>query len=88
MCRSTRLSGSSAWRYMLDDSAPVALLTQRGAAARQLPPRRRRACCVDGRRLRDAAPSAVNPDRTPTGVAPSNLAYVIYTSGSTGQPRA
>ena len=75
-------------RYMLQDSAPVALLTQ---------------CHLEGlfSGISDklpvldmtAAPSAwgdqpeTNPDPAGIGLNEKNLAYVIYTSGSTGQPK-
>nr|QLY89262.1 pseudodesmin synthetase [Pseudomonas sp.] len=69
-------------RYLLDDSAPVAVLTQ-GELLARLP-----ALAVPVLDLHAAAwrhqPSS-NP-RVP-GLTPANLAYVIYTSGSTGLPK-
>jgi amino acid adenylation domain-containing protein len=75
-------------RYMLEDSAPTVLLTQR---------RLRR--LFDG--LNSALPlidldtnppawadrPKNNPDRVGVGLTPEHLAYVIYTSGSTGRPK-
>jgi amino acid adenylation domain-containing protein len=75
-------------RYMLEDSAPVALLTQTDLAAvfteqnPDLP-------VVD---LTAKSPYWSNqpstaPDRSGIGLTSRNLAYVIYTSGSTGKPK-
>uniref|UniRef100_UPI003B3A99E9 non-ribosomal peptide synthetase n=1 Tax=Longimicrobium sp. TaxID=2029185 RepID=UPI003B3A99E9 len=70
--------------YMLQDSAPVVLLTQRSLAGRfdgsGVPME-----VLDG----DASAWAGQPDSDPVRGAPTpdNLAYVIYTSGSTGQPK-
>ncbi|HYH81956.1 MAG TPA: amino acid adenylation domain-containing protein, partial [Longimicrobium sp.] len=71
-------------RYMLDDSAPVVLLTRDALAARfadtGIP-----VVVLDGERAAwiDAPASAL----ASVGVTPSHPAYVIYTSGSTGQPK-
>ena len=75
-------------RYMLEDSGPVALLTQSHLAERfaglsEKPP------FID---LSAAAPPwenqpLTNPDRAGVGLTPEHLAYVIYTSGSTGSPK-
>ncbi|PPV02580.1 non-ribosomal peptide synthetase, partial [Xanthomonas bromi] len=73
-------------RYLLQDSAPQALLVQ--AATRQaleaqvlselaVP-------VIDIERSAQADPATPNPE---VAVTPSHLAYVIYTSGSTGQPK-
>ena len=70
--------------YMLQDSAPVVLLTQRSLAGRfdgsGVPVE-----VLDG----DASAWAGQPDSNPGrgALTPENLAYVIYTSGSTGQPK-
>ncbi|HEX6747845.1 MAG TPA: non-ribosomal peptide synthase/polyketide synthase [Longimicrobium sp.] len=71
-------------RYMLRDSAPVVLLTQRSLSER-----------FDGSgvpiEVLDGEASAWTgrPDSNPGrgALTPENLAYVIYTSGSTGQPK-
>ncbi|PYB79952.1 non-ribosomal peptide synthetase [Pseudomonas soli] len=68
-------------RYLLDDSAPVAVLTQQA---------------LRGRLGTGAVPVlALDQPDWPTrcddpqvsGLSPAHLAYVIYTSGSTGQPK-
>ncbi|OKP02420.1 Amino acid adenylation [Xenorhabdus eapokensis] len=72
--------------YMIDDAAPVALLTQSALVEvldSNLP-------CL----LLDTQSPPVfdkgtenNPDAQTRGLTPHHLAYVIYTSGSTGQPK-
>jgi amino acid adenylation domain-containing protein len=72
-------------RYLLEDSVPVVLLTERHLAGRfadqSLPV------------VLDVADSSFwsdqesNPDRKSIDLMPEHLAYVIYTSGSTGQPK-
>ncbi|RVU51136.1 amino acid adenylation domain-containing protein [Pseudomonas syringae pv. syringae] len=73
--------------YMLEDSAPKMLLTQRGL-------RERFAQAVMPVLLLEADAHAESGiDRTPTtnpqlaGLGAQHLAYLIYTSGSTGQPK-
>ncbi|MCL7423485.1 MAG: AMP-binding protein, partial [Methylobacter sp.] len=74
--------------FMLEDSAPLALLTDSDLKARL-------ADRSGGVRLIDLFADArqwalqpeVNIDSTRLGVTPQHLAYVIYTSGSTGQPK-
>jgi amino acid adenylation domain-containing protein len=74
--------------FMLEDSAPVALLVH-GAT------RERFAALSGGVPLVDldavgldgAEPSATNPTPSALGLRPNHLAYVIYTSGSTGKPK-
>ncbi len=75
-------------RYMLEDSAPVALLTQRHLAGFFA------GFTYAGPVLDIAAPAPAwqdqpetNPDGVAIGLQPSHLAYVIYTSGSTGRPK-
>ncbi len=74
--------------FMLEDSAPVALLTQGRLEnlfvdmAKDLP-----VIDLDTDGSRWADQSDANPDRHSEGLTPRHLAYVIYTSGSTGQPK-
>ncbi|CAA9320056.1 MAG: Polyketide synthase modules and related proteins, partial [uncultured Gemmatimonadetes bacterium] len=73
-------------RYMIGDSAPRVVLTNRAiAAAEDGPP-----AGTDPQVLLVDAPAwhdrpATNPERG--ALDPGNLAYVIYTSGSTGRPK-
>ncbi|HST57241.1 MAG TPA: amino acid adenylation domain-containing protein, partial [Longimicrobium sp.] len=71
-------------RYMLEDSAPVVLLTQRSLAG-QFDGSGVPVEVIDG----DASAWTGQPDTNPGrgALTPENLAYVIYTSGSTGQPK-
>ncbi|PHM46098.1 Amino acid adenylation [Xenorhabdus mauleonii] len=71
--------------YMLNDSAPVALLIQQ-ALTHQLD------CDIptiilDTQEPASFALSDSNPDSRALGITPHHLAYVIYTSGSTGHPK-
>ncbi|WP_200943969.1 non-ribosomal peptide synthetase, partial [Lysobacter sp. Root604] len=74
--------------YMLEDSAPVALLTQ-ATLEERLP-----VCGVPTLRLDTSEDRALlaaqpthNPDPHAHGLSSRRLAYVIYTSGSTGTPK-
>ncbi|WP_419794896.1 amino acid adenylation domain-containing protein [Pseudomonas palleroniana] len=69
--------------YMLQDSAPRALLTQQRLAQRFHP------CSVPTLLLDAVDGLAVQPAHNPqvAGLNAEALAYVIYTSGSTGQPK-
>ncbi|WAJ35465.1 amino acid adenylation domain-containing protein [Pseudomonas sp. GOM7] len=68
--------------YMLQDSAPVALLTLDGTAGPLT------AEGIPLIALADDAARQHQPDTPPVCErAPEHLAYVIYTSGSTGQPK-
>ncbi len=75
--------------YMLADSEPVVLLTQRALAERirklgiDVPSRMLDELEANG--IADATGSADNP--LLPALTPRHLAYVIYTSGSTGQPK-
>jgi nonribosomal peptide synthetase DhbF len=74
--------------YMLQDSAPVALLTQ--ASLRESLPELHLPVVVLGQTGEVsivAQQPEHNPDASARGLTPQNLAYVIYTSGSTGQPK-
>jgi amino acid adenylation domain-containing protein len=77
--------------YMLEDSAPVALLTQSGladAVSRWLPEDSRLPVVVlDGVAAELASQPTHDPDAQALGLGPDHLAYVIYTSGSTGKPK-
>jgi amino acid adenylation domain-containing protein len=73
-------------RFMVDDSAPVAVLTQ-GSLAGFVAGITNRVPAID---LGDDAPAwrqyaTTDPDRG--ALTPNHLAYVIYTSGSTGTPK-
>jgi amino acid adenylation domain-containing protein len=72
-------------RYMLEDSAPSALLSQ-NSMIEALPLLSE--CSVPVLRLDDVMQDAAM-DRDPAvpGIGPGHLAYVIYTSGSTGMPK-
>src|SRR5579863_885116 len=75
-------------RYMLEDSAPVAWLTQGDREGGW-------GGLVDGVRVIDLAAAVgpwehqpeTNPERGSVGLTAQHLAYVIYTSGSTGAPK-
>jgi amino acid adenylation domain-containing protein len=71
-------------RYVLQDSAPAALLTQASLAER-FAGVETRVVALDA----DASSWADQPDANPVraGLTPDHLAYVIYTSGSTGRPK-
>ena len=68
--------------YLLEDSAPVAVLVQPGLAER-LPALQVPVLELDSRLLQ--GPAQDNPHIA--GLTPAHLAYVIYTSGSTGLPK-
>ena len=75
-------------QYMLEDSAPILLLTQEHLQG-LFGGIRDTVRVLD---LTDAAPAwssqpETNPDRNSVGLTSKHLAYVIYTSGSTGQPK-
>src|SRR5205085_9553076 len=73
--------------YMVKDSAPVAVLTQKSVV--ELVRRTGNVIQViemdgDAERWEMAK---TNPERIDAGLRPDHLAYVIYTSGSTGMPK-
>ncbi|PNQ41088.1 hybrid non-ribosomal peptide synthetase/type I polyketide synthase, partial [Ralstonia solanacearum] len=67
--------------YMLEDSAPVAVLAQ-SSTREQLG-----ALSVPVLDLESALEGEAEHDPQVEGLEPHHLAYVIYTSGSTGQPK-
>ncbi|WP_053067905.1 non-ribosomal peptide synthetase, partial [Xenorhabdus khoisanae] len=72
-------------RYMLEDAAPVALLTQTTQADKlttSVP-----TVWLDNPALGFDTQPDTNPDTQALGLTARHLAYVIYTSGSTGQPK-
>ena len=74
--------------HMLDDAAPMALITQ-GAVAQSLPVRDVPVIVLDAGDVDAVSATSAYPSSNPVvpALAPSNLAYVIYTSGSTGRPK-
>ncbi|HEX6746978.1 MAG TPA: amino acid adenylation domain-containing protein, partial [Longimicrobium sp.] len=71
-------------RYMLEDSAPAALVTQSSLGGTFA------GLDVPAVELDTPAPAwAQRPETNPAcaGLTPGHLAYVIYTSGSTGRPK-
>ncbi|MBZ5525725.1 MAG: AMP-binding protein, partial [Acidobacteriia bacterium] len=74
-------------QYMLEDSAPLVLLTEdhlRGT----LPVVSQRTMVLDlGNDIAWREQPQVNLERETVGLRPDHLAYVIYTSGSTGKPK-
>jgi amino acid adenylation domain-containing protein len=74
--------------YMLEDTAPVVLLT-RGAAGAALAADTVGVSAVDleADEWEWAANCEANPYRAVAGMDARSLAYILYTSGSTGQPK-
>ncbi|PHM40846.1 Amino acid adenylation [Xenorhabdus szentirmaii] len=75
--------------YMLDDAAPVILLTQtewKDKLSTALSTTFSTVLLDNDEQLWASQP-ADNPDPQDLGLTPRHLAYVIYTSGSTGQPK-
>ncbi|WP_331876217.1 amino acid adenylation domain-containing protein, partial [Longimicrobium sp.] len=72
-------------RYMLHDSAPVAVLTQGSLDGVQALFAGLHVPVIDLQADDWARGPATNPARA--GLTPGHLAYVIYTSGSTGTPK-
>ncbi|WP_071827427.1 non-ribosomal peptide synthetase [Xenorhabdus bovienii] len=71
--------------YMLDDAAPVALLTQTTWVNRLISPVP--TVVLDAQEPALAAQPTDNPEPQTLGLTSRHLAYVIYTSGSTGLPK-
>jgi amino acid adenylation domain-containing protein len=74
--------------FMLKDSAPLALLTQRSFKERwgRLPAQVA-VIELDAGTKAWQKRSCANPKPSRLGLTPKHLAYVIYTSGSTGKPK-
>lgn len=74
--------------WMVDDAAPVVLLTHRGIAD-QLPAGGPYRYCLDGPGTDPAGGADIcGGDVGDVVVGPDGVAYIIYTSGSTGRPKA
>ena len=73
--------------YMLEDSAPVALLVARGAPAGLEGPGGVPVLALDGVDAPWEDGDACDAAPARAGLTSAHLAYVIYTSGSTGQPK-
>ncbi|MGV2831540.1 amino acid adenylation domain-containing protein [Myxosarcina sp. GI1(2024)] len=69
--------------YMLEDSQPGILLTQKNLLE-NLPNHKIRVICIDSDWEKIALESVANPT---FNLKIDNLAYIIYTSGSTGKPK-
>jgi amino acid adenylation domain-containing protein len=76
-------------QYMLKDSAPVAVLTQRNTEGllRRIGNGISLIGLDENAQCKKGA-AETNPERSSVGLTPGHLAYVIYTSGSTGLPKA
>jgi amino acid adenylation domain-containing protein len=70
-------------QYMLEDSEPVALLTQADLRP-LLKPLAANLPMLD---LTNTSSWASQPQSSPEAISPGHLAYVVYTSGSTGKPK-
>ena len=69
--------------FMLEDTQPIALLTQRHLLG-SMPPLRCRVLCLDA----DGSSIGAQPETNPAcAAAATSLAYLVYTSGSTGEPK-
>ena len=74
-------------RYMLADSAPVVLLTQRRWQGLFSGVSEKLAIVELDEAVSWGEQPATNPQPSSVGLSPEHLAYVIYTSGSTGLPK-
>src|SRR5262249_32868443 len=74
-------------RYMLEDSRPVAILTEGHLSGLFEGVSEGRRVIEMGEEREWRGERETNPEREIVGVGPENLAYVIYTSGSTGTPK-
>lgn len=73
--------------YQIEDSAPVAMVTQRSLAERLPVQVMLVELLIDEAEGELANYSDKNLEPEELGLAPHHLAYVIYTSGSTGCPQ-
>lgn len=74
--------------FMLDDSRPQVLLTQRSVADNLPVSAATRTIYLDEQGALTGEEAASGPSRSWKAPDPDDLAYVIYTSGSTGVPKA
>ncbi|HEY0371666.1 MAG TPA: amino acid adenylation domain-containing protein, partial [Thermoanaerobaculia bacterium] len=74
-------------RYILDDSAPVALLECGGNASAFVTGPDGKAEALPPHSIIDLATVRPSEERPSVALTPNNLAYIIYTSGSTGMPK-
>jgi amino acid adenylation domain-containing protein len=72
-------------QYMLEDTTPIAVLTQEHLKDRL--PAGQNTVALDTQWSEIAQQAGTNPSRASLDANSSNLAYVIYTSGSTGRPK-
>ncbi|WP_224248819.1 non-ribosomal peptide synthetase [Hyalangium gracile] len=70
--------------FVIQDTQPLVLLTQRELLDELPPPGEARVVCLDQEWEHISRESTSRLERN---VSPDNLVYVIYTSGSTGQPK-
>ena len=74
-------------KYLIDDAAPVLVLTQERLTQRLSGLSGTRCWCLDDQWDQLQHYDRGNLGREHTGVGPEHLVYVIYTSGSTGEPK-
>jgi natural product biosynthesis luciferase-like monooxygenase protein/amino acid adenylation domain-containing protein len=74
-------------RFMLDDSAPVALLTQTHLRSLMPDGFGFRVLLLENQSPAWNGYSDINPDPAAVALTSDHLAYVMYTSGSTGKPK-
>ena len=72
--------------YMLDDAAPMIVLTQE-KLREKLPPTGGQLIALDSRRTKICRQESGNLSGKAVDLRSEHLAYVIYTSGSTGKPK-
>jgi len=72
--------------FMLQDSAPTVLLSERALLGQVPVPAGLRTLLLDDPAVFEGQPDT-DPDPVALGLRPDHVSYVIYTSGSTGQPK-